>query len=417
MARVLSSVMQAQIASGDVKPVLFFEGDIAGTTLRLWSGSSNIEWDGKTWLGNGWLHGISSLKGDNTLAANGASITLSGVPSELIAAMLSSLQQGAIGRLWLGFVGNDKQVATFTSANTERLKRTDNASLSITGNMTISAWLKVTSVTTQQFMVAKWGGAGARSYAMSVETNSKVNFSVSNDGTATPGINSTETISANTWVHAVGRYNGTNIAIILNAGTPTTLAHSSGIFDSTNDFFIGARGSGTLGNINGNIRNVGIWNAALTDAQVAMLYNDGYPVYYSDLSNQLKAGLVSYWNLDEFSSGTGAITRNDSHTTGNHLTDENTVTSVRAADTLLRTEPLLLFTGLLDRPTIRETTDAPLIELTYESELIRLGTANVHRYTDEGQRAFYPNDRGFEYVAFLEQWNGYWGRQETRDNE
>src|SRR4051794_40520428 len=40
----------------------------------------------------------------------------------------------------------------------------------------------------------------------------------------------------------------------------------------------------------------------------------------------LLANLVSYWKLDEASTGVAPVTRNDSHGT-NHLTDNNTVTS------------------------------------------------------------------------------------------
>ena len=36
--------------------------------------------------------------------------------------------------------------------------------------------------------------------------------------------------------------------------------------------------------------------------------------------------LISYWKLDETSDGSGAVTRNDSHST-NHLTDNNTTAS------------------------------------------------------------------------------------------
>lgn len=416
MARLISQAFESQLAGTNVKPVIFFEGEVAGTTLHLWTGSYNIEWDGKTWLGNGWLHGISSLRGDNALAANGASVTLTGVPSELIASMLGNVQQSSMGRIWLGFVGNDKHVANFVSANTERLKRTDNASLSITGNMTISCWVKF-DTTTSRAIVGKFLETGnQRSYLIATDSSSRPYITVSSNGTATTQEKLVGSLSTAQWYHLVAYYDGANLGVLLNGANEETTPYSSGIHDSTADFFLGAYNTGATSNLNGQMRCVGIWDRALSANEITELYNDGYPIYYNYLSSALKVGLVSYWNLDEFSPGSGAVTRNDSHGT-NHLTDENTVASIRSEDTLLAAEPLLLFTGLLDQPTIHETSEAPLIELAYESELIRLDTANTHRYTDEGQRAFFPNDRGFEYVAFLEQWNGYWGRQETRNNE
>lgn len=408
MGRSISQALESQMAAMDMKPVVFFEGEIAGTTLRLWTGNHNIQWDNKTWLGNGWLHGISSLKGDKALVANGASVTLTGVPSELIATMLGNVQQSSTGKLWLGFVGNDKQVANFIGVNSERLKRTDNASLSFTGSFTLSCWVKF-NTTTQGGMVSKYLTTGnQRSYYFGLNGDSRPYLTVSPNGIATTTEELTIAVSTGQWYHLLAYYDGTKIAVRLDNANEETTAYSSGIYDSTADFFI------AVNNLDGQMRCVGIWDRALSNDEMTELYNDGYPVYYDNLSLSLKGSLVSYWDLDEISAGTGAVTRNDSFG-NNHLTDENTVGSIRASDTLLIAEPLPLFTGLLDQPTIHETSEAPLIELTYESELIRLNTANVHRYTDEGQRAFYPNDKGFEYVAFLEQWNGYWGRQEAKN--
>jgi hypothetical protein len=417
LARAISDAFQAQLASGDVKPVLFYEGAISGTTMRLWTGSHNIEWGGYTWLGNGWLHGVSSLKSDNALIANGAGITLTGVPSELIASLLGNVQQSSMGRIWLGFIGNDKQIAKFTAANLERLKVLDNTSLSVTGHMTISAWVKFGALA-DQVAVAKYFSTGNnRSYYLGIDVSGYPKLILSPDGVNAFTETLTTPVVAGQWCHLIAYYDGIVMGVKLDNAGETT-AHTTGIYNSTADFFLGSYRDGDGGgfNLDGQMRCTGIWNRALSASEMTELYNDGYPVYYDHLSTTIKASLVSYWDLDEISLGTGAVTRSDSHGT-NHLTDENTVVSIRANDTLLTADPLLLFTGLLDRPSIHESAEGPLIELAYESELIRLDTANIHRYTDEGQQAFYPNDKGFEYVAFLEQWNGYWGRQEVTKNE
>ena len=71
----------------------------------------------------------------------------------------------------------------------------------------------------------------------------------------------------------------------------------------------------------------GAWTAQISSAVITSLYNTGKAKPYSKLSATEKTGLVSYWNLDETSDGSGPVTRVDS-AGSNNLTDNNTVTSV-----------------------------------------------------------------------------------------
>ena len=72
--------------------------------------------------------------------------------------------------------------------------------------------------------------------------------------------------------------------------------------------------------------------------------------------------------------------------------------------------PYQTFKGYLDYV---EITDNPQgqskLLLSYEHELIRLGKGVERTYTSEDQKSEYPADKGFDYVASLAQWRGYWG--------
>lgn len=72
-------------------------------------------------------------------------------------------------------------------------------------------------------------------------------------------------------------------------------------------------------------------------------------------------------------------------------------------------DPVTLFVGNLDVPTFQMGPDTANINITYESRLIDLDRPREHRYTDQGQKNFYPADRGFEYMGPLQEWNGFWG--------
>lgn len=76
----------------------------------------------------------------------------------------------------------------------------------------------------------------------------------------------------------------------------------------------------------------------------------------------------------------------------------------------LLADPILLFSGLLDVPTIIEDgSDTCTVTISYESQLIDLQRAREWRYTHESQQALYPGDLGFEYVSAIQNKTIKWG--------
>ena len=110
-------------------------------------------------------------------------------------------------------------------------------------------------------------------------------------------------------------------------GTSSALANSPNFACATKfsvgcDHFSGARNSFT----DGRYGRVGIWSAAKDSTEILSLFNSGNGKAYADLTAGDKTGLLSYWDLDETSDGSGPVTRVDSHGS-NDLTDNNTVES------------------------------------------------------------------------------------------
>lgn len=65
-------------------------------------------------------------------------------------------------------------------------------------------------------------------------------------------------------------------------------------------------------------------------------------------------------------------------------------------------DPYLAFSGRLDVPDIEDTGETCTISIAYENRLIDLQRARLFRWDDETQQHFYSGDRGFEYVAALQ---------------
>lgn len=79
--------------------------------------------------------------------------------------------------------------------------------------------------------------------------------------------------AANNWVHAAGVFSATNNRVAYQDGVAGTANTASSTPSGINSLYVGARNNG--GGIglyfNGQIAEVGIWNAALTAAEIASL--------------------------------------------------------------------------------------------------------------------------------------------------
>lgn len=72
--------------------------------------------------------------------------------------------------------------------------------------------------------------------------------------------------------------------------------------------------------------------------------------------------------------------------------------------------PYLAFVGRLDVPAIQDGAETCVISVSYENVIADLQRANEVRYTDEAQKALYPDDRGFEFVTVIQDSELKWTR-------
>ena len=70
--------------------------------IRLWTGSGTLVYDGNSWIGTGSLLNISSVEETSEIAVRGATLTLSGMNSEVISLALQSPYQGRVCNLYFG---------------------------------------------------------------------------------------------------------------------------------------------------------------------------------------------------------------------------------------------------------------------------------------------------------------------------
>ena len=104
MSRTLSGGMSSGLAEKQIAPVLFVEMDFSSGFLRCWNGLGIITWDGRTWTGAGQFMAIGQIEETRAIEATSLSLSLSGVPSALVAVAYEDFSQGRPVTVWLGLM-------------------------------------------------------------------------------------------------------------------------------------------------------------------------------------------------------------------------------------------------------------------------------------------------------------------------
>lgn len=112
MSRDLTANMITELLAATNRPIFLFEGEFGDGTLRYWSGTGPISWNGYTWEGNGLLHGIKPAAEVTHIEATGVEIYLAGVSDQVLSLILISAQLGRPGRIYFGFLDNSGAIVS-----------------------------------------------------------------------------------------------------------------------------------------------------------------------------------------------------------------------------------------------------------------------------------------------------------------
>jgi len=72
--------------------------------------------------------------------------------------------------------------------------------------------------------------------------------------------------------------------------------------------------------------------------------------------------------------------------------------------------PVIVFSGFMDVMTISDSGETSTITVSAENKLIAFQKTAVRRYTAEDQKIDHPTDKGFEFVAKIQEKEIIWGR-------
>lgn len=173
-----------------------------------------------------------------------------------------------------GFI---KQAYVFDGTN-DYIEISDDPSLDVTGDLTITAWIKKDALAQQGTLVSKWDAIGSeRSYGLHILNTDVLRFHLSNDGINNEGESSSGTIGTDwTQVGVVFNETGNTVTFYIDGAldSQTALSNELGtIYSSTANVRIGDEETGLLsGFFNGSIDDVRIYARALNPTEIADIY-------------------------------------------------------------------------------------------------------------------------------------------------
>ena len=94
MGRDLDSDLIAQITSPAFRPFFAINATLDSTTLRLWTGVGDLSISGVVYSGVGEFLAIGDIEEASDISVKGLTLSLSGIPSDLISLALNTPYQG-----------------------------------------------------------------------------------------------------------------------------------------------------------------------------------------------------------------------------------------------------------------------------------------------------------------------------------
>lgn len=109
--RELTSGMLTEVPAPHVRPAFLLDAEFESGVVHIWTGLSDKDWNGNTYIGAGNLAGISPIGETDDLRSEGVTLTLSGIPSSLLAVALGEVRQGLPATIYLALVKDDGEFA------------------------------------------------------------------------------------------------------------------------------------------------------------------------------------------------------------------------------------------------------------------------------------------------------------------
>lgn len=109
--RELDAGFEAAIADDVVRPVLALEMELASTTVRYCTAGRDISFNGETFSGNGFIHGVGDFDGFDAFDSESVDLAFTGHVSALRTLVQTSFRRNKLATIYLILMEADSTIA------------------------------------------------------------------------------------------------------------------------------------------------------------------------------------------------------------------------------------------------------------------------------------------------------------------
>jgi len=150
---------------------------------------------------------------------------------------------------------------------------------------TISAWVKIVNGDNYHHIINKVKENFYESFNLQINQNSLATW-FATGSEESHQLKSSIVLNKNQWVNVLMKYNGSKVIFYLNGIQIDSYNRTGTLRLNTNQICIGSSGSASHFFFNGSIDDVAIWNRALTDLEIELLYKECNLSFTTQPSNQ-----------------------------------------------------------------------------------------------------------------------------------
>ncbi len=173
----------------------------------------------------------------------------------------------------------------------------DSPELSITGPMTIDAWINANDTSSEHAIVEKYDGGGQNGYFFRLLNTGQLAAGICDASTCSSANGNTQ-VTTGSFHHVAAVFDGSNLQIFLDGVADSGFFSSVTPTDGTNPLTIGARGGSPGNYFNGTIDEVEIFNRALTPGEIQSLFDAGSAGKCKPTCTPPPSGLIDWWPAD-----------------------------------------------------------------------------------------------------------------------
>jgi hypothetical protein len=371
MTRNLDPTLAAGLSAGLIQPVVLVSLTLKSGVENVWSGIGDLVWNGITFSGVGYLGSIGPIGEGSAVKADGTTVTLSGIGFSAIDVPGSGITPPTLTPPTGQSIAWSYATTWPTPGAFENLPGIFNGDLGVFGSVSGSRTTGNLSLTNGQTVLfpgqsntigGLWSG-----FQMPPEIPV---------GARITGVYPVVTVSA------IGQAGGQQA--ISCSGASTLLPPSGYPQPGT---IVGP----DMGKLAGNTFEAILGNTAIGPANFLLdLSFVGIAVYYEG-TPQSKTSLI-YEALGDIRPGAPA----------------KIWYGLMSAGSFLGT-PYLIFSGQVDKPTLKTGVETSSITVALENRLVNLQRPNARRYTAADQRLYFPTDSAFNFVEILNDMALVWG--------